>query len=227
MLHRLLRSPRVFWTLAVVMALVTGLTSASLLGAARRRSMLYGPLLDVVVASRRVEAGATVASDDMRIVAVPATLVPSGVVDGPGAVLGRTVVVPLLPGLAVLHANLAPDGLKGLAAQLSTGSRAVAIPRDPSSVPTEPGDLVDVLVVGDRYVPPPTATGSVEQYRQGAVVVARAAPVLAVGPEAVTVAVAETEARLVAQALAEGVVTLVVTGAPPTPEAPGRPPPGR
>jgi Flp pilus assembly protein CpaB len=149
---------------------------------------------------------------------MPAAFLPQGAMTATGAVVGRTVVVPLFPGSPVVAGHLAPDGLEGLVALLPPGGRAVAVPTGPASVALRRGDRVDVLATFD---PPPAGEDPTFP-------VAEAALVVDVGPEAVAVAVAPAEALRVAYAVAAGVVTLVLTAevTPGRPARPAQPAPG-
>jgi Flp pilus assembly protein CpaB len=112
---------------------------------------------------------------------------------------GRVLHHAVFQGEVLLEDHLAPAGQRGLAARVSAGGRAVAIPVEPGLVPPlEPGQLVDVLAV--------SPDGDAD-------VVADAAEVLHADDEAVTVAVREADASAVVAALATGVVTVTLIGA--------------
>ncbi|MGH9190584.1 MAG: Flp pilus assembly protein CpaB [Acidimicrobiales bacterium] len=212
------RSPLLFWTAASVVALLTGLAAARFVGEARAQAVRYGGMSPVVVAVSRVERGAVVDEPAVALRLVPASLVPPGALSRIGQAVGRTVAVPLLPGVPVVADNLAPDGLRGLSALLPPATRAVAVPRDDASVKLQKGDLVDVLAILDVGV-----SGAGEP----TVVLAEAAPVLDVAAQSATIAVAPDAAADLAYALAQGVVTLAVTAPPPAPARPAQPEPGR
>ena len=220
LLRRLTRSPLAYWVAVVALACFTALTVARLVGSAGAEAARYGHLRPAVVAVRPLEAGAVVRPADVAVRSVPAAFLPEGSLPAPSAAVGRTVLVPLFRGAAVLGANLAPDGLRGLAALLPPETRAVSVPTGTASVPLHRGDRVDVLATFD---PPPPG-------QEPTFAVAEAALVVDVGPEAAAVAVAPEEAKRVAYAVAQGVVTLTVTAevrpagpAPPRPPAPGTP----
>jgi len=215
-LRRLARSPYAYWAAVVALAALTASTVAGQVGRAADQAARYGRLRPVVTATRPVEAGAVVRSADVAVRSVPAAFLPEGALASTGAVVGRTVVVPLFRGAAVVAANLAPDGLAGLAALLPAGAQAVAVPTGNASLALQRGDRVDVLATFD---PPPAG-------EDPTFAVAEAALVVDVGPEAVAVAVQPEEAARVAYAVAAGVVTLVLTEQT-RPAAPARPaPPG-
>lgn len=211
LLRRLTRSPLAYWATVAALGGFTALTVSGLVGRARAEAARYGHLRPAVVAARPLEAGAVVRPADVVARTVPAAFLPDGAVPAPAAAVGRTVVVPILRGAAVAAANLAPDGLRGLAALLPPGTRAIAVPTGAASVALHRGDRVDVLVTLSQ-----PATPSAEP----TFAVAEAALVVDVGPESAAVAVSSEEARRVAYAVAQGTVTLTVTAGP----APVRPP---
>ena len=213
-LRRLARSPFTYWLAVVALAAFTASTITGQVNRARAQAAQYGRLRPVVTAARTVEVGAVVRSSDVVVRAMPAALLPQGALTATDDVVGRTAVVPLFQGSAVVVGQLAPDGLEGVAALLPEGGWAVAVPIGPASVALRRGDRVDVLATFD---PPPAG-------EEPTFPVAQAALVVDVGPEAVAVAVAAQEAVRVAYAVAAGVVTLVLT-AEVTPAAPARPAP--
>ena len=217
-LRRLARTPFAYWVAVVALAALTASTIAGQVNRAGAQAAQYGRLRPVVTAARTVEVGAVLRASDLAVRAMPAAFLPQGALTATDEVVGRTAVVPLFQGSAVVVGQLAPDGLEGVAALLPEGGRAVAVPTGPASVALRRGDRVDVLATFD---PPPAG-------EEPTFPVAEAAMVVDVGPEAVAVAVAPAEAVRVAYAVAAGVVTLVLTAevrpAPPAP--PARRPPG-
>jgi pilus assembly protein CpaB len=200
-LRRLSRSPLAYWTAVVVLACFTAAVVARSADRAGALTGRYGRLRPVVTAVRAVEAGTVLRPADVAVRTMPAAFVPEGSLRTPTAVVGRTLVVPLFRGAAVVAANLAPDGLQGLAALLPAGTRALAVPTGPGSVPLRRGDRVDLLATFD---PPPAG-------QEPTFPVAEAALVVDVGPESAAVAVGPEEAKRIAFALVAGTVTLVVT----------------
>ena len=217
-LRRLARTPLAYWVAVVALAAFTASTIAGQVNRAGVQAAQYGRLRPVATAARAVEVGSVLRASDVMVRPMPASYLPEGALTKTDDVVGRTVVVPLFRGSAVVAAQLAPDGLEGVAALLPAGARAVAVPTGPATVALRRGDRVDVLATFD---PPPAG-------EEPTFPVAEAALVVDVGPEAVAVAVAPAEAVRVAYAVAAGVVTLVltaeVTPAPPAP--PARPAPG-
>ena len=200
-LRRLARSALAYWAAVVALAGFTALTVAGQIDRAGDQAARYGRLRPVVTAARAVDVGSVVGPADVTLRSMPAAFLPDGAIGATSTVLGRTVVVPLVRGAAVVAASLAPDGLEGLAALLPAGARAVAVPAGPASVAVRRGDRVDVLATFD---PPPAGEDPTFP-------VAQAALVLDVAPEAVAVAVPAEDAPRLAYAVAAGVVTLALT----------------
>ena len=113
------------------------------------------------------------------------------------------MVVRVFPGEVLLRGQLAPWGLRGVAALLPPGTRAVTVPLHDTD-PVRRGDVVDVLASFD-----PSASGG----RDPTFAVAEGALVVAVGDGSVTVAVSPEEATHVALAAANGIVALAIARA--------------
>ena len=195
---RLHRRPLVFWALAVGLSVVTGLTVSRVVGEAAARAERLGGLREVPVAARPVDAGQVLGEGDVTMRRLPAAAVP----DGPLArsPVGHTTLVPLARGEVVLESKLAPFGLKGVAALVPPGRRALAVPAGRGGLAVRPGQRVDVLATFDA------AEGG-----EPTLPVATAALVVDVADEAVTVAVRPDEAPRLAFAVARGTVTLALT----------------
>jgi len=210
-LRRLSRSPLFFWVVVALLALFTASVVSRLVGRARADAARFGSLRTVVVASDPVDAGEVVSEGRVQVRSVPAAFLPEGWMGSPAEVIGRTAVTPLFRGQAVLRANLAPWGLKGLAALLPAGTRAVGVPTGAASPPLQRGDVVDVLASFD-----PQAAGGGEP----TFAVAVAASVVDVGEESATVAVTPAEAAKVVYAVSHGAVALAITAGPDNAPAP-------
>ena len=198
------RFPVVYWLCAAALAAVTGLTVARAVGTAEASAARYGSLVRVPVVLRSVDAGAVLRAGDVEERVVPRALLPAGPVAR--SPVGRVALVPLVPGDVVLAARVAPSGLRGIAALLPEGARALSVPVGPGTPPLEVGDHVDVLASlepsDDPKAGPPTFA------------VALDAPVLAVGRDgekSVTVAVSPEDAPRVAFAVTQGAVVLALT----------------
>ena len=200
-LRRLSRSPLAYWVAVVALAGITASSVAGHLNQAAAQAARYGRLRPVVIATHAVDIGTVLRPSDIAVRSVPAAFLPDGSLGAASAAVSRVVVVPLFRGAAVVAANLAPDGLQGLAALIPPGMRAVAVPTGTASVPLRRGDRVDVLATFD-----PPAPGEEPTFP-----VAEAVLVVDVGPEAASVAVSSEEAKRVAFAMVGGTVTLVIT----------------
>ena len=218
---RLRRSPLPFWALAVALALFTGITVSRLVGEASARAARLGGLVEVVVAARRVEAGKPLRPADLTVRRLPADALPDGPMKASDASLpGKVVLVPLVRGEVLLASKLAPDGLRGVAALVPSGHRALAVPVDPGGLSFRLGNRVDVLATFDVSGEAVASDGGVAASTDDGPLAAPAptfpvatdALVVDVGDESVTVAVTDDEAPRVAFALARGTVTLALTG---------------
>ena len=216
---RLRRSPLPFWALAVALALFTGTTVSRLVGEASARAARLGGLVDVVVAARRVGAGKPLRPADLTVRRLPADALPDGPVKASDAsAAGKVVLVPLVRGEVLLTSKLAPDGLRGVAALVPSGHRALAVPVDPGGLSFRLGNRVDVLATFDVAGDPAAGdgAGAPEAAPPASPAptfpVAVSALVVDVGDESVTVAVTDDEAPRVAFAQARGTVTLALTG---------------
>ncbi len=196
---RLVRRPSLFWLAALVVASLTGLTVARLLGGAQAAAARWGEMRPTLVATVDLAPGAVVEAGDTTVERRPVAFVPAGALDAPAE--GQTVAAPILAGEAVVAERLAPAGLSPLAAALPPGGRGIAVPNG-AGLLLEMGDLVDVLVTFD-----PDTVGDGEPTFP----VARSAVVVGVGEEAVTLGVSQEEASRVAFALTAGVVVLVLS----------------
>lgn len=147
---------------------------------------------EVLVARRDVPAGVPLSSDDVTMQPRPADDLPVDAVTGEA--LGRTSLVGLAAGEVVLERRLAPGGIGAVASLVAPGAVGVWLP--PAGITTElaVGDRLDLLVLA------PTGTDT-------AVV---GAPVIGVDDQGVTVAVPETIAPNVVEAVVAGVLVPVV-----------------
>jgi Flp pilus assembly protein CpaB len=200
-LLRLRRFPILFWIVALALAAGTASVVAGSLAAAESRARQWGAVADVPVAAHDVGAGVVLTSRDVVHRRLPAALLPrSGIAADP---VGHAVVVPVVAGEVLLEAKVAPWGVRGIAAAMPPGTRALAVPRGDASPPLHAGDRVDVLAT--------FALGDGAQGREPTFPVAVRALVLDVADNAITVAVTEHEAPRVAFALAQGTIALALT----------------
>jgi Flp pilus assembly protein CpaB len=200
-LHLFLRRfPLLYWAAAVSMAVLTAVFVGRVVSAAETRSTRFGALRTVPVVVRAVEAGSVIEPGSWESRAVPSALVPNGeLAERPE---DRTALVALAPGEVLLAAKVAPTGLRGVAALVGPGERALAVPLGAGTPPVSRGDTVDVLATFD----PETAAA------EPTFPVAVGARVLSRDDESVTVAVPARDAPRVAFAIAAGTVTLALGG---------------
>jgi len=186
------------WVLTAVLAGLTGTTVHGLAARAETERSRWGELVTVAVARHPLEAGRSLRPSDVDLRDVPRHLAPPGALSEP--VDGRSTTSALETGEVVLRSRIAPDGVRGVAALLPPGRRAMAVATGASGrPPLLVGDRVDVLATSAPSVP--------------ADLVVRAAPVLDVDEDGdlVTVAVTPAEAPVLAAALASAGVTLALT----------------
>jgi Flp pilus assembly protein CpaB len=203
------RSPRsiLAWSAALAVAFVTIVVVFSDLATLHRRARDLGAPRTVLVAAHDLPLGATLGASDVREISRYASAIPENAVVDLDDAVGRVVAVPLLTGSVVLEAHLTDRDREGISGLVAFGYRAVRVrPEDGLRPPA--GAVVDVLVALD-----PTLSNGTE-----ASVVAHAARVLAVEADddamadgaGVTLLVTEDEARELAFAAANGVLTLAL-----------------
>jgi pilus assembly protein CpaB len=115
----------------------------------------------LVIAAQKLALGARVGETDIRVVSWPADTPIEGAFADPAEVVGRAVIVPVVPGEPVLDAKLAPEGAgAGIGAAIPEGKRAVAVKvNEVIGVAgfVLPGTRVDVIVTGS-----PTSSGTAD-----------------------------------------------------------------
>src|SRR4051812_3728346 len=177
---------------------------SGLLGRARSEAARYGSARSVLVATRDIALGERIGAGDLKLQAQPAAMVPPDALDDVGGAAGRTAIVPVFRGQAVLARHVSPRGRVGPAALLPPGTKGIAVPAGPTAARLTKGDAVDVLATFD----PSSAEAA---GREPTFPVASAALVVDVTGESATLAVAPEEAKRVAFAMAHGAVTVVLT----------------
>jgi pilus assembly protein CpaB len=196
---------------AIVVALVTTGVVFSDLAALHRRAGSLGPPRSVLVARRDLALGATLGANDLRVISRYASAVPGNAVSSVGDAVGEIVAVPVVAGSVLQSTHLTTTERDGLGGLVPIGYRAVRIrPEDGLDPPA--GAVVDVIA---------SVEVAIDQ-ASDAQVVAHAARVLAVDDAAdadatgdadgvgVTLLVTEDEARVLAFAAANGVLTLAL-----------------
>lgn len=217
------RSSLLFWSATLAVAATTGLFVSKQVSEASARAARLGGLLDVPVATRPIAAGEVLRPADVSVRRLPAAAVPEGALARSPA--GRPTLVPLAAGEVLLAEKLAPDGVRGVAALLPAGMRALAVPVDPAGLALERGHRVDVLatfdveladdhgaVGGESATAAPMLNDEPTSAGAPTFPVATDAVVLQAGEESVTIAVSPDEALRVAFAISRGTVTLALTG---------------
>jgi pilus assembly protein CpaB len=171
-------------------ALAVGLLlTAVVLALAPDRSAVGPPAVapegtPVVVAGRDLAAGSKVSARDVRVVAMPSALVPSGAARQPHAVVGRVVAGALRRGETVTDARLVGPGLTAGLDPREYAAVPVRLADPEAAALVRPGDRVDVLgaTVEQGGAEPLTASrpGTPGGAAQDAAVVASGVRVLAV-----------------------------------------------
>jgi Flp pilus assembly protein CpaB len=203
------RSPRsvLAWSAALVVVIVTAVVVFGDLSRLHRRARDLGDPHTVFVAAHDLPLGATLGANDLEGISRYASMIPDQAIVDPDDALGRIVAVPVVAGSVVRAAHLTDRDRGGVSGLVPVGYRAVRVrPEDGLRPPA--GTVVDVLVALD-----PTLSDRTE-----ANVVAHAARVLSVEPDdgatvdgtGVTLLVTEDEARELAFAAANGVLTLAL-----------------
>jgi Flp pilus assembly protein CpaB len=196
------RDPRLWWVLVLAISLGAGSLAASIVGRAERTRLAWGATRQVLVARHDLAPGDELHHRDVVLTERPAATVPATALHAlPDRARVRAGV---LAGEVVVAARVAPTGLRGVAARVPSGMRAVAIPTEPGTAPPLLlGDRVDVLVA----LPPDSAGAGPPGFA-----IATDAVVVAIDEAAVTVAVRRDAAPRIAVALGQGAVTLALIG---------------
>src|SRR5437016_12647451 len=111
------------------------------------------PGADVIVAANDIQVGAKLQDGDIRMVKVPASVVPPNSFRSRSQIIGRGVILPIQKGEFILPSKLAAENAgSGLPALIPPGMRAVSVRvNDVVSVAgfVMPGTRVDVLLTGN------------------------------------------------------------------------------
>ncbi|HET9672182.1 MAG TPA: Flp pilus assembly protein CpaB [Actinomycetota bacterium] len=103
-----------------------------------------GPPVQVVVATRTITRGATIAPDAVRALTMPSRFVPPGALRDPARAAGRVATADVAAGEVVTRLRLAGGDTGRIAALVPPGMRAVHL-AVAAGAGAEPGDHVDVL----------------------------------------------------------------------------------
>jgi Flp pilus assembly protein CpaB len=196
------RRPRHRRAVVVGLAALCGLAVMSVVQRAEDTAAAWGESVPVLIARRDLAAGERLDPGNTRLAHQPSPLVP----DGALAALphdGR-LAAPVYAGEAIREERLAPAGLSTVAARLPAGTRAIAIPVEPGTVPKLViGDRVDVLVA----LPAEAAGDGPPGFTLATDVL-----VVDVSDAAVTIAMPADTAPRIAVAFGAGAVTLALSG---------------
>ena len=210
------RSPRALalWGAALLVAVVTAAIVAGDLAALHRRAADLGPELSAVVATRDLSVGTVLSAGDVATKKVRRSQLPGVVVTDPDRIVGRVVAVPVLEGAFLATRNVAPRHRTGLDGVVPRGMRAMRVVVTDAIEP-RPGAAVDVLAT---YDPSGSATVANDDTT---IVIAGGVTVLGTdrrggsgsgraGATGVTLLVDPDQATALADAQANGVVTLAL-----------------
>jgi len=193
--RRLRRHPLAHWLLVLGLATLSALVVGRRTAEADAARAAWGTTKTVAVATRAIDAGATIDAAAVSLERWPSAVVADNALEA--LPIGRAARVALSPGDMLRADDIAPEGVTGLAALIPDGWRAVAVARGTASVAVARGDHVDLVVA--------TSDGS-------AATAARGALVLAADAKTLTVAVPGDVADRVAAALATAAVVPVLRG---------------
>ena len=195
--RRIVRSRQVVWSLA----LAVGWASASVVASARDEGRSWGRRRRVAVAVRPVAEGSAITAADLALRSLPVALIPPGAIGSVTGLVGRIARSPLFTGQALVHEQIAGRRLSATRVLIGRGRRGVAIATGDARPPLRVGDRVDVIAAhGAGDGPGPVG------------VVAMNAEVVAVADRSVTVAVADHDAVMVADAMGSGPLLLALRG---------------
>lgn len=201
-LRRLRRHPVAYWAVAAAVSLGTGVAVARTVESAEAEAARLGGLRPALVAAADLPAGHRIEAGDVTTERLPEALLPREPASGDAAAVGSVLADAVAAGQVLSERDLAPHGLSPVAARLGAGRVGVAVPGGPGGLPVTVGDVVDVYAT---FAPEIAGDG------EPTFAVARAATVVDVSEDAVTVAVRDGEVAPVAFAVAQGVVTLALT----------------
>jgi Flp pilus assembly protein CpaB len=209
------RSPRalVLWGAAVAVAVVTATVVAGDLASLHRRAATLGPERDAVVATRDLAVGATLGVRDLATRRVHRSQLPPGVLTARPLGIARVVIVPVLRGEFITQRNLAPRHRTGLDGVVPTGMRAMRIVVTDALRPRA-GAAVDVLASYDPSAAAASGNDATFVVADGVVVLdtddRAGAGTGRAGAIGVTLLVDPEQARELADAQANGVLTLAL-----------------
>jgi Flp pilus assembly protein CpaB len=209
------RAPRalVLWGAACLVAVVTAAVVAGDLAALHRRAAGLGPELDAVVATHDLPVGRVLHDTDLTTRKTYRSQLPDAVVTDRVAVVGRVIRVPVVAGAYLGAANVAPRHRRGLDGVVPRGMRAMRVVVTDALEP-RPGAAVDVLATFDPAAASARQGDSTEVVAEGVTVLRTdhrgGSGAGRSGAAGVTLLVDPDQARALADAQANGVITLAL-----------------
>jgi len=209
------RSPRALalWGAALVVAVITATVVAGDLASLHRRTADLGPEVEAVVARRDLAVGNVLTARDLTTRRVHRTQLPDAVVTDRGRLVGRVVAVAILRGTFVARGNVAARRRTGLDGAVPAGMRAIRVVVTDAIRP-RPGSAVDVIATYDPAAAEVADTGTTEVIADGVTVLAadrrNGSGSGRAGASGVTLLVDPEQARALADAQTNGVITLAL-----------------
>ncbi len=211
-LGRVRRLPLAYWAGVGVLALISVALTRNQLDAARQVRQTMGTTREVWITATAIAAGAPVVPGALKAQRVPLAFLPDEPVLAARRITPGARAATALPADTILSTGLlTEDSLSALSLAVRPDHVAMGIPVSNETVPTEPGDLVDLLAPGLATIgnSDPAASDRSAQVPT----VARRARVLRVETERLVVEVDERSTSAVALAVDSGAVTVVLLGA--------------
>jgi Flp pilus assembly protein CpaB len=209
------RSPRALalWGAALLVAVVTAAVVAGDLAALHRRAAGLGPEVDALVATHDLAVGTVLDDADLGTRKVYRSQLPAAVLTDRGVVAGRVVSVPVVRGAYLGAGNVAPRRRTGIDGVVPRGMRAIRVVVTDAIEP-RPGAAVDVLATYDPAAAQARGGDTTEVVADGVTVLRTdhrgGSGAGRAGATGVLVLVDPDQARALADAQTNGVVTLAL-----------------
>jgi len=136
--------------LAGLALLLGALAASDISGREAALQRQVGPLVDVVVAGRALEAGKPLQADDLALRQVPARFAPTGAIRRPADLVGLKLANPLPAGADLTPAAIDRGDDLPPGAPVRAGERVVDVVATGTASAILPGSRVDVLVTRER-----------------------------------------------------------------------------
>jgi Flp pilus assembly protein CpaB len=192
---RRMRRPAVFWLVTLALALLT----ANLVSrAAQPLPDQWGPSRQVVVLTRKIQAGQVVKPGDVGLQMVPRAFIPTRHATELSQVIGRRIDPAARVSAPIDLASANPASTSALSALIGKNQRGFAVPAEAAPAGVAVADLVDVLVNQD-------GDGRL-------LATIRSARIARVDDRQVLLSVTQTDAIQLAAALTHGRPTVIILG---------------